>query len=79
MATLKPHAVQWTQHALERAASASLVRGDVEDALLDEHDQRRANTGAADWLLLTEALAIAYNHPDGGDESTARIVTVYRR
>lgn len=51
---------------------------DVEDALLDGHSRRLANIGAADWLLLAGPFAVAYNHPDGGDASTARIVTVYR-
>jgi uncharacterized protein YciI len=55
-----------------------LVPSDVEDALLEGHARRLANTRAADWLLLVGPLAIAYNHPDGGDVSTARIVTVYR-
>lgn len=73
----KPHTVRWTLHSLERAESAGCVRSDVEDALLAGHDRRLANTGAADWLLLSGPFAIAYNHPDEGDESTARIVTVY--
>jgi uncharacterized protein YciI len=70
--------VRWTHHALERLESAGLVPSDVEDALLEGHARRLANTRAADCLLLVGPFAIAYNHPDGGDVSTARIVTVYR-
>jgi hypothetical protein len=73
----KPHSVRWTRHASERAESAGCVLSDVEDALLEGHGRRLANTGAADWLLLTGPLAIAYNHPDEDDASKARIVTVY--
>lgn len=51
----------------------------IEDALLANHARRVRNTGAADWLLTIGTLAVAYNHPDGGDDVTARIVTIWRR
>jgi hypothetical protein len=52
---------------------------DVEEAILAGHARRRRNTRAADWLLLAGRLAIAYNHPDGDDELTAHVVTLWRR
>jgi hypothetical protein len=55
-----------------------VARADVEDAILERHSQRKRNTRAADWLVVVGSLATAYNHPDGGDEPAARVVTLWR-
>ena len=34
---------------------------------------------AADWLVVSGRLAVAYNHPLEGDELTALVVTLWRR
>lgn len=73
-----PHLVRWTHHAAERAQSVGATLSDLEDALLEGHDSRLGNSGAADWLILSGPFAIAYNHPIGDDATTALIVTVYR-
>jgi hypothetical protein len=37
------------------------VPSDVEDALLDHHDERKRNPGEAGWLLTVERLVIVYD------------------
>jgi hypothetical protein len=74
-----PSLVTWTDHAVVKAELLGATRSDVEDAVLERHSERTRNTGAADWLLVVGRLAIAYNHPDGGDQTTARVVTLWRR
>jgi hypothetical protein len=74
-----PSIVVWTDHALAKAQLLGVARMDVEDAVLEEHGNRSKNTGAADWLVVSGRLAIAYNHPADGDDLTARIVTLWRR
>jgi hypothetical protein len=66
MAASQPQVVTWSDHALAKADVLGIAR-------------RRRNTRAADWLLLAGRLAIAYNHPDGDDELTAHVVTLWRR
>lgn len=46
---------------------------------MEGHRRRRANPRAADWLLDVGRYTIAYNHPHDGDESSALVVTVWRR
>jgi hypothetical protein len=70
--------VVWTDHALVKADVLGVTRADVEDAVLTRHGHRRRNTGAADWLVVTGRVAIAYNHP-AGDELTALVVTLWRQ
>jgi hypothetical protein len=70
--------VEWTSHALAKAEELSIPRSDIEDAVLERHHERTGNTGAADWLILADRLAVAYNHPDGDDWITARIITLWR-
>jgi hypothetical protein len=70
--------VEWTDHALAKAQLLSIARADVEDAILAGHERRSRNTGAADWLLLSGRLAVAYNYPSD-DELTALVVTLWRR
>jgi hypothetical protein len=79
VATDPPTLVVWTDHAVVKADLLGATRTDVEDAVLQRHGERTRNTGAADWLLVVGRLAIAYNHPDGGDQTTARVVTLWRR
>lgn len=64
-----PVTVAWTDHALVKAQLLSISRADVEDLILSEHARRTANTGAADWLLSSNRLAVAYNF-SAGDELT---------
>jgi len=79
MAASEPQVVTWSDHALAKADVLGIARVDVEEALLAGHARRMRNTRAADWLLLAGRLAIAYNHPDGDDELTAHVVTLWRR
>jgi hypothetical protein len=74
-----PHVVVWTDHALVKAQVLGVPRVELEDALLSSHARRVRNTRAADWLLTIGRLEVAYNHPDEGDDVTARIVTIWRR
>jgi hypothetical protein len=74
-----PSTVEWSAHARDKALllSASIV--DIEDALLANHADRTANTGAAEWMIRVGSWAIAYDHPTGDDVTTAKIVTLWRR
>jgi hypothetical protein len=74
-----PRIIAWSDHALAKAQLLGVARSDVEDAVLMHHLRRTGNTGAADWLVTAGRLVVAYNHPDNGDELTARIVTLWRR
>lgn len=74
-----PSRVRWTDHALEKAARLGVARSDVEDAVVQRHHARRRNARSADWLLTSGGFAIAYDHPDHGDASAARVVTLWRR
>lgn len=76
--------VSTSTRCLDRSRSCEgrllrLSRTDVEQIVLTEHSSRARNTGAADWLIVSGRLSVAYNHPDGGDETMARIVTLWRR
>jgi hypothetical protein len=73
-----PRLVVWTDHALVKAQMLSLTLTDVEEALLGRHAQRTHNTGAADWLIRSGGLAVAYNYP-ADDELTVLIVTLWRQ
>ncbi len=68
----------WTDHALTKANLLGIATTDVENAVVTRHRERSRNTGAADWLLVSGRIVIAYNHP-AGDDLTALIVTVWRR
>jgi hypothetical protein len=70
--------VVWTDHALVKAQVLGIARSQVDDVVLMRHDRRSRNTGAADWLLISGRLAIAYNHP-AGDELAALVVTIWRQ
>ena len=75
----EPRVVAWSDHAAAKAELLGISLADVEDAVLAGHSRRTRNTRAADWLLLAGRLAIAYNHPDRGDELTGRVVTLWQR
>lgn len=73
-----PTSVLWTDHALVKAQLLGIPRSEVEDAILENHNRRVRNARAADWLVRTGHLVVAYNHP-AGDELTAVVVTLWRR
>ena len=75
----RPHVVVWTDHAVVKADLLASARTDVEDAVLEHYEDRTRNTGAADWLVVVGRLAVAFNHPDDEDPTTARVVTLWRR
>jgi hypothetical protein len=79
MPAAQPRIVRWSDHALVKADVLGFARADVEAAVLELHHDRRANTGAADWLVHAGRLVVAYNHPDGDDEFAAFVVTLWRR
>jgi hypothetical protein len=79
MPPAEPRIVRWSDHALVKADLLGYAHIDVETAVLEAHASRRANTGAADWLVEAGRLVVAYNHPDGDDEFAAFIVTLWRR
>lgn len=72
-----PSRVVFTDHAAERAARYGIPYGDIADAVLDEHERRQRNPGAADWLIRKGRLTVIYDWPDGDDETTARVITVW--
>jgi len=74
-----PQRVRWTDHAYVKANVLGAAREDVERAVIDRHPARQTNTGAAQWRLLSGPWIILYDHPDGDDQTTARIVTLWRR
>ncbi len=78
MTAQAPTTVLWTDHALAKAQFLGIPRSDVEDAILEHHDRRVRNARAADWLVRSGRLVVAYNHP-AGDELTALVVTLWRR
>jgi hypothetical protein len=76
----KPQIVAWSDHARAKAELLGIAGAEVEDAILAGHSRRTRNAHSADWLLKAGGrLAIAYNHPDRGDELGARVVTLWRQ
>ena len=73
-----PHRVRWTDHALVKANMLGVPRSDVEDAVLHGAGDRTRNPGAAHWRVRAGRLVVAYDHPADGDETTARVVTLWR-
>jgi hypothetical protein len=49
----------------------------VAEIVLENHPVRRRNPGPADWLVEGGRLMIAYNWPDQGDATIARVVTLW--
>lgn len=78
MAMPSPSLVVWSDHAAVKAGLLSASMTDIEDAVLLNHPDRTANSGAADWLLRAGPWCIAYDHPADDDSTTAKIVTLWR-
>jgi hypothetical protein len=76
---LAPRRVRWTDHALEKASLLDIARADVERAVVEQHRARRRNPRSADWRVVRGRLVIVYAHPDHGDLTTARVVTLWRQ
>ena len=76
---MQPSRVTWTEHALVKASMLGFARVDVERALLEHHDRRQRNVGAAQWRVVVERFVVLYDHPDYDDALTARVVTLWRR
>ena len=60
-----------------------LATFEVEQAIREHHEARRSNDGRADWLVAAKtrdgrAFEAIYDHPVAGDETLARIVSVWR-
>lgn len=73
----------WTEHAEDRLRQRRLDASDVEEAIKDRHAEREVNDGRAEWLVSGEtadgtAFEAIYDHPHGDDETTVRIVSVWR-
>ena len=63
-----------SRHAERRLVQHGILRADVEDVLLvAEHPRRRSNTRLAAWLVSGRGITVAYNWPDGGDDTTASV------
>ncbi len=77
MAEPAPSHVTWSEHALVKAHLLGYARRDV-GAHPRRHDRRGRNTGAADWLVKSGRVMVAYKFP-GADELTAQVVTLWRR
>lgn len=73
-----PRRVVFTDHAAERAARYAVPAVEVADVLLQEHPRRQVNPGAAEWRVRRRALVVVYDWPDGDDETTARVVSLWR-
>lgn len=76
---LEPSIVAWTEHALVKAGLLGIARADMERWVLDGHHARARNAGAGEWRVQVGRMVVVYNHPDRGDEHSARIVTVWRQ
>lgn len=73
----------WTDHALQRLEDRGLTRFEVEDAIREGHDGRVPNEDGADWLIAAKtqsgiSIEAVYDHPHAGDETAARIVSVWQ-
>jgi hypothetical protein len=73
----------WTAHAGLRLNQRRLSRSEVEQAIRETHAERQPNDGRADWLIAcTTTLGVhfeaVYDHPVGGDDATARVVSAWR-
>ncbi len=78
MTKRRPSDVTWSEHALVKAHLLGYARSDVEELVLARHHHRMRNTGAADWVVRSGTLAVAYNFHGAGD-LTAHIVTLWRQ
>lgn len=76
--TASPAIVAFTRHAEGRILERRLDLVDIAELLLSHHDQRRRNPGEADWLVRVRGVAIAYDWPDGDDDTTALVLSAWR-
>ena len=79
MPSAPPRRIRWTDHALDKAAFLGFPPTDVARVVITLHHMRRRNARAADWRVTSGRLVVAYDHPDHGDASTARIITLWRQ
>lgn len=79
MAPQHPHRVRFTDHAVVKAAMLGYATADVVAVVLEHHEQRRRNRGAAQWRVEVDRLVVVYDHPDDADPGCARVVTLWRR
>ncbi len=70
--------VLWSDHAQAKAVILRAARRDIEEAVIEHHDRRQSNPGPAAWRLTVGPWVILYDHPDRGDPSVARVVTLWR-
>lgn len=73
----------WSDHALLRLGQRQLATFEVEQAVREHHEERRPNDGRADWLISARTpdgreFEAIYDHPAAGDDTLARIVSVWR-
>jgi hypothetical protein len=78
MTAASPAIVAFTRHAERRCLERRLDLRDVAELILNHHSQRRRNSGEADRLVSTGGVVIAYNWPDGDDDTTALVITTWR-
>jgi hypothetical protein len=78
MSESEPSNITWGDHAVVKAHLLDYSRSDVEDLVLTRHAHRARNTGAADWLVRSGRLVVAYNFP-AADGGAAHIVTLWRQ
>lgn len=71
-----PYTVRWTAYALGKVEFLGIDRAEVERSVLEFDHVRRRNPGSAGWRITAGRVVIGYQHPDEGDPSVARIVTV---
>lgn len=67
------------QHAVERAQQYGWTNADVVELVLRHHEQRRRNTGRAQWRVVVGAVTVLYDWPDGDDAGTIRVVTLWSK
>jgi hypothetical protein len=70
--------VVFTRHAERRLAERRLTAREIAELVTEHHGQRRRNPGDADWLIRARGIAVAYDWPDGEDETTAVVITAWR-
>ncbi len=78
MTAPSPAIVAFTLHAERRAVERRLALHELAELVLEHHDQRRRNSGQADWLIRANNVAIAYDWPDGSDATTALVISAWR-
>lgn len=76
---MTPHRVTLVRHAVERAHEHGWTTTDVAELVLRHHPQRRRNSGRAQWRIVVGAVTVLYDWPDGDDDGTARVVTLWSR